>query len=74
MNLTVAFYFVKDAALRVTKKWRIIQKALQGNDSAIGKLFKARGRQRPMKSYFQQGFKKKCQGMKIGNRKAFKPL
>lgn len=45
MSLTVAFYFVKDAVLHVTKKQRIIQKALQGSDSAIGKLFKAHGRE-----------------------------
>lgn len=61
MSLSVAaFYFVKDAVLCVTlQKQRTIEKALQANDSAIHKSFKAHGRQRPMKSYFQQGFQKK---------------
>lgn len=40
----------------------IIQTALQGNDSAIPKCLKAHGRQRPMKSYLQQRFKKKWSG------------
>lgn len=63
MSLSVAaFYSLKDAVLCVTKKPTIIQTALQGNDSAIPRCLKARGRQRPMKSYFQKRFKKKWYG------------
>lgn len=60
MSLSVAaFYSLNGAVLCVTKKLTIIQMALQGNNSAIPKCLKAHGRQRPMKSYFQQRFKKK---------------
>ena len=63
MSLSVAaFYFVKDAVLCITKNQTIIQKGLQGNDSAVHKSFKAGGRQRPMKSYFQQELQKKWSG------------
>jgi len=62
MSLSVAaFYFVKDAVLCVTCA-KTIQKALQANDSAIHKSFKAHGKQRPIRSHFQQGFQKKRAG------------
>lgn len=44
------------------KKEKTIQKAMQEIDSAILKSFKVHGKQRTMKSYFQQGFQKKWEG------------